>query len=109
MDKTLKEKLDEIKRLILTESEKSQQLILLEAKKYLSVDDMTAYTGLSKSIIYRKMRAKEIPFSKPSGKLAFFKKSDVDAWLGSNRIASANEVEEQATRYCVAHKKGGAA
>lgn len=90
------------------ELQKIKMYTLLLAKNYLNVDDMVEYTGLSKSIIYRKMRAKEIPFSKPSGKCAFFRKSDVDAWLGSNRISSASEVEEQAARYCVAHKKGGA-
>lgn len=92
-----------------TELQKIKMYTLLLAKNYLNVDDMVEYTGLSKSIIYRKMREREIPYSKPSGRIAFFKKSDVDAWLGSNRIASASEVEEQAARYCVAHKKGGAA
>ena len=91
------------------ELQKIKMYSLLLAKNYLSVDDLAEYTGVSKSVIYRLMRERQIPFSKPNGKLAFFKKSDVDAWLGSNRIASASEVEEQAARYCVAHKKGGVA
>ena len=86
------------------ELEKIRQLTLIGVKNYLTIDDVVEYTGISKSVIYGFMRAKLIPFSKPSGKRAFFKKTDVDAWLGSNRVASSSEIEEQAARYCVTHK-----
>lgn len=92
-----------INKEIVEELKHIKDLALLQAKNYLNVDDMCNYTGLSKAIIYRKMKEKALPFSKPSGKMAFFKKSDVDEWLGSNRIASASELEEQAARYCVKH------
>lgn len=49
------------------------------------------------------MREHAFPYSKPCGKLAFFLKSDIDEWLGSNRIASKYELESQAASYCVKH------
>lgn len=105
----IEEEFEKTRQLIYEVSEKSKRLLLIGVKNFLNVDDVAVYLGISKSVVYGLMRTKQIPYSKPNGKLAFFKKSDVDAWLGSNRIASASEVEEQAARYCVAHKKGGAA
>lgn len=88
---------------VLDKLEQIRVLSLLQAKNFLNVDDVCNYTGLSKAIIYRKMKEKALPYSKPGGKTAFFKKSDIDEWLGSNRVASASELEEQAARYCINH------
>lgn len=92
MDKEIKDELEQIKK-----------YTLLYAKNYLTVDDLCIYTGLSKYQVYQKMKAKAFPYSKPSGKLAYFLKSDIDAWLGSNRIAPKNELETRAANYSVRH------
>lgn len=92
MDKELKDELEQIKK-----------YTLLFAKNYLTVSDVCAYTGLSKYQIYQKMKEKVFPYFKPSGKYAYFLKSDIDAWLGSNRIAPMSELKSQAASYCVKH------
>ena len=92
MDKEILDKLEQI-----------QKYTLLQAKNYLNVEDLCNYIGMSKAQVYAKMREHAFPYSKPCGKLAFFLKSDIDEWLGSNRIASKYELESQAASYCVEH------
>ena len=41
------------------------------------------------------------------GKMCYFNRRELEAWLQSNRIASDTELAEQAAAYC--NKKGGAA
>lgn len=94
MDKEVLDKLEQIKK-----------YTLLQAKNYLNVEDLCNYIGMSKAQVYAKMREHAFPYSKPCGKLAFFLKSDIDEWLGSNRIASKYELESQAASYCVKHLK----
>lgn len=47
---------------------------------YLSIDDLAEYINLSKSAIYKKTSANQIPFIK-TGKKLLFKKEAIDAWL----------------------------
>ena len=92
MENELKQKLDRI-----------EKLSLLGAKNYLTTDEAVDYLGVCKASVYEMMKKHTIPYSKPNGKRCFFKKSDLDAWMGSNRVASASELEEQAARYCANH------
>ena len=77
MDKKVREELEQIKK-----------YTLLSAKNYLSVDDLCAYAGISKAQVYRKIKERALPFSKPCVKLIYFLKADVDNWLGYNRVNS---------------------
>ena len=54
-----------------------------------------------------------IPHCKPNGKMLYFRRGDIDAWLADSRVAPAEEVEQRALEYCdkktllTSHKKGG--
>ena len=51
-------------------------------KKVMNVDDLVAYTGLSKSKIYKLTHLKLIPMgNNPHIRQKFFDKDAVDAWL----------------------------
>lgn len=52
--------------------------------RWLSVQEISEYLGVSKETIYRWLDRKSIPASKV-GKLWKFKKSRVDAWIDSNQ------------------------
>ena len=56
--------------------------LLSHTKKVMNVDDLAAYTGLSKSKIYKLTRQRLIPMgNNPHIRQKFFDKDTIDAWL----------------------------
>lgn len=47
--------------------------------------------GISKSTLYKLTHKKEIPYYKPNGKLIFFKREELMAWVFSTRVSSVRE------------------
>lgn len=68
-------------------------------KDVLSFDDVAIYTGLSKSYLYKLTSTRQIAHYKPRGKMLYFNKIDVDAFLLQNRVSSSLELEAKATHY----------
>ena len=86
--------------------------IVITQKRVLTTDETARFLGMSKSSLYKMMMNRIIPFSKPHGKVAYFNREEVEAWLMRNRVATADEIRDKAQAYC-AHtrtnkKKGGA-
>ena len=80
-------------------------------KNVLSADEAAAYLNVSKSYLYKLTIARKIPFSKPLGKMCYFDRLELEAWLLSNRVATSDEITERAQAYCAhthVNKKGGA-
>ena len=50
-----------------------------------------SYLGISVSTLHRWTSRREIPFYKPGGKLLYFSRLDLDAWLLRNRIPTTLE------------------
>ena len=74
-------------------------------KEVLTLDELSKYTGFSKSHIYKLTHKKEIPHYKPSGKMIFFKLADVKRWLLTNRVSTKAEIESQASAILLNSKK----
>jgi len=85
---------------IKNELQQIKQYTLLAAKKVLTVPDCAMLTGLSKSRIYKKICAKEIPYYKANGcKNVFFDRDELNAWMLQHRVGTAEELKtEVATR-----------
>ena len=84
--------------------------IISTTKAVLTVDEAARYMGISKSTLYKMMMRHEVPYSKPNGKVCFFDRLELEAWLMGNRIATADELQDRALSYCAqsrANKKGG--
>lgn len=77
-------------------------------KTILTFDEASKYTGMSKSYLYKLTSGRKIAHSKPSGKLIFFNKEDLDNWLLSNRVTPQVEIDQKAQAYCMSNRKGGA-
>ncbi len=77
----------------------------LAQKEVLTFDEAAAYTGLSKSWLYKLTSTKQIPHYKPSGKLCYFDRVELDAWIKQNRVSTSDEIEMQAQAHCL--KRGG--
>lgn len=60
-------------------------------KEHLNTANAASYLGVSKSTIYKMVFNRRIPFYKPSGKLLYFLKSDLDKYISSNRTPARTE------------------
>ena len=75
------------------------EALLLSQKTVLNFDEVTTYTGLSKSYLYKLTSTGGIPCFKPLGKHIYFSKEEIDHWLLQNRKATNNELESQAATF----------
>lgn len=74
-------------------------------KEILTLEEVAQYTGLTKSQLYKLTSKKIIPHYKPTGKICYFKRSEVDAWLTSNPVATESELNDRAQSYCLKNKR----
>lgn len=74
-------------------------------KEVLTSDEAARYLGISKSYLYKLTMRQQIPHYKPMGKMCYFNREELESWLQSNRIATGDEISQQAQTYCM--KKGG--
>lgn len=65
-------------------------------KQILTSAETAAYLGISLSYLEKLTHRRKIPYSKPGGKLRFFRLEDVEAWATSNRIATIDEIKAEA-------------
>ncbi len=70
----------------------------------LTTTEAAYYLGVKPSYLYKMMMQRAIPYYKPGGKLCFFSREDLDAWLTSIRIKSQSEIESEAARYIVSRE-----
>ena len=75
-------------------------------KQVLTADEVARYMGISKSYLYKLTMRGEIPHYKPTGKIIFFNRAEVEQWLQSNRCATSTEIADRANKILM--EKGGA-
>ena len=73
-------------------------------RNLMTTTEAAKYLGLRPSYLYKLMMRRAIPYYKPNGKLCFFKKEDLDAFLTGVRISSQEEIAEEAGRYLAGRK-----
>lgn len=69
MDKTLEMRVEEL-----------EQMLFL-TKNVLSFDEASKFLNLSKSYLYKLTSGNLIPHYKPQGKMLYFEKVELEAWL----------------------------
>lgn len=84
--------------------EKEFENLSIKEKEVLTLNEVANYTGLSKGYLYKLTMRQEIPHYKPNGKCLYFDRVEIEKWLKSNRIATQEELAQQAQTYCM---KGG--
>ena len=94
---------------ILSELQELKNITLIGVKKALTMSDVALLTGLSKSHIYKLVSVKKsIPhYKSEGGKLTYFDKSEIEAWMLQHRVKTSSELEAEAANYIVTGKKGG--
>ncbi|MFS4448695.1 helix-turn-helix domain-containing protein [Maribacter sp. 2307UL18-2] len=83
----LEERLDRIERL------------LTNSKEVLTFEEACEYMGVSRSFLYKLTSRRQIPHSKPNGKMIYFEKKKINIWLLQNRRKSKTEIEKEALEY----------
>jgi excisionase family DNA binding protein len=93
------------------EFQELKNLTLLGAKQALTMTDASLFTGLSKSHLYKLVCFKKIPhYKSQGGKLTYFDKTELTAWMLQCRVKTAGELDTEAANIIVAgkhSKKGG--
>ena len=78
--------------------------LLSSQKEVMNLDEVSLFTGLSKSHIYKLTSTGKIPHYKQSKHL-FFDRDEVINYLKQNRVKTAGELEDEAATQLM---KGGA-
>ena len=63
-------------------------------KEVLTSDEAARYLGMSKSYLYKLTMRRQIPHFKPMGKMCYFNRLELESWLQSNRVATADECQQ---------------
>lgn len=86
-----------VKRLKLLEEMLQEQNLL--RKEVLTVEEAVKYMGISKPTLYKLTSEHKIPFYKPTEGKNYFKRTELNEWLLSNKQLSDREVESSAVRF----------
>ena len=79
--------------------------IIGTTKEVLTSEETARYLGVSKGCLYKWTSGRKIPhYKSPTGKLCFFNRAEVEAWMQSNRVATDDELETKALAMAM---KGG--
>ena len=76
----------------------SLEQLLHQRKDVLTLEEASKFMGIARSSLYKMTHEQTIPFYKPNGKMIFFEKSDLLAWVRKNRVSSETEISEEAER-----------
>lgn len=68
----------------------------LGQKTIFTVNELSDYLGLTPSYIRKMTSNKEIPHYKPSGKKLYFRREEIDEWVLSARVSTAEEIRSEA-------------
>lgn len=79
-----------------------------EFKNVLTFNEAAEYAGISKSCLYKMTSQKLISHYKPNGKMIFFDREELEAYLLSVRVKPQSEIDEAASTYVVTGKHKGA-
>lgn len=74
---------------------------ILSQKEVLTLEEAVQFTGMSKSYMYKLTSTQKIPYYKPSGKMVYFNRDELQTWLLQNRVSTHDELESKAQAYCM--------
>lgn len=77
--------------------------LMYQSKSVLNFEEASQFLGLSKSYLYKLTSGRVIPHYKPQGKMLYFEKSELEAWLRQNPIKTEEQIEMEAQRYLFKH------
>lgn len=96
------ERLDAIERLLyeIKSGKQVDNVPVVYANELMNVQQVAAYLSLSVQTIYGLVYKREIPNAK-RGKRLYFKRGEIDEWIGKTRRKTMAEIEAEAANYIV--------
>lgn len=91
MEKTLEMRVEELER------------TLFQTKNVLSFEEASAFLNLSKSYLYKLTAGNLIPHYKPKGKMLYFERTELEAWLRQNPVKTKEQIKQEAQAYTMNH------
>ena len=76
----------------------------LYRKRLLTIEEASKLSGVSISYIQKLTSSKQIPHSKPTGKLIFIHRKDLEAFLSQNYVSSNDEVNSTVANFLINKK-----
>ena len=76
--------------------------LVLHSKNVLSFEEASRFLNLSKIYLYKLTSGNLIPHYKPQGKMLYFEKTELEAWLRQNPIRTQAQTEAEAQKYVLA-------
>ena len=76
--------------------------LVLHSKNVLSFEEASRFLNLSKSYLYKLTSGNLTPHYKPQGKMLYFEKTELEAWLRQNPIRTQAQTEAEAQKYVLA-------
>ena len=83
--------------------EELENLVYLN-KNVLSFEEACKFTNLWKSYLYKLTSTQQIPHYKPQGKMIYFEKDALEAWLRQNPVKTQTQISQEANHYILTHK-----
>ena len=65
--------------------------ILYNAKEVLTVEEASRFMDIARSSLYKMTSDRSIPFYRPNGKMIYFEKADILAWIRQNRVMATKK------------------
>ena len=59
---------------------------IFATKEVLTAEEVARYMNISRSYLYKLTMRKEIPHYKPLGKMCYFNRREIEAWLQTNKV-----------------------
>ena len=100
------ERLDAIERLLyeIKSGKQGDNVPVVYANELMNVQQVAEYLTLSVQTIYGLVHKMEIPNSK-RGKRLYFKRTDIDDWIGQSKRKTVAEIEQEASNYLLRNRK----
>jgi excisionase family DNA binding protein len=73
-------------------------------KNILSFDEASKFLNLSKSYLYKLTSGNLIPHYKPQGKMLYFEREELEAWLRQNPVKTQMQIAREAQQYVMSNK-----
>ncbi|MCX6160116.1 MAG: helix-turn-helix domain-containing protein [Ignavibacteriae bacterium] len=94
-------------KIILEKPGKIELMLKEQSVQLMVFNDVCNYLNISRSHLYKLTSASLIPHYKPSGKMLYFKKSEIDDWALRNRVKTNQEIDALADEYMREHSRKG--
>ena len=93
-----------VKKSIEERIEELENLVYL-TKNVLSFEEACKFLNLSKSYLYKLTSTGSIPHYKPQGKMIYFEKDMLEAWLRQNPVKTQGQIDHEALQYVLNRKE----